>query len=78
MIDQLEEDGFGAIHKVRTPQNGKFWTPHPPLYSKIRFGLAPTPPLYKRIFVTYFQNTLNVKNPRIWIELIHKGKSLYR
>ena len=33
----------GAIHKVRTPPKGHFWSPHPPLYSKIRFGLAPHP-----------------------------------
>ena len=35
--------GVGAIHKVRTPKNDHFETPHPPLYSKIRFGLTPHP-----------------------------------
>ena len=35
--------------------------PPPTLYSKIRFGLTPTPPLYKRILVTHFQDTVNVK-----------------
>ena len=55
---------LGAICKVRTPQNGHFWTPHQPLYSKIRFGLTPTPPLYKHILVTHFQSTMNVKNSR--------------
>ena len=52
---------LGAIYKVRTPKNGHFGTPHPPLYSKIRFGLTPNPPLYKRILVTHFQNTMNFK-----------------
>ena len=62
---------FGAIHKVLTPQKGHFWTPKPPLCSQICFGFTPTPPLCKRILVTYFQNTMNVKNPRIWSEPIH-------
>ena len=43
---------------------------------KICFCLTPTPPLYKRILVTHFQNTMNVKNPGIWSKLIHKDKSL--
>ena len=34
---------LGAIHKVRTPQNGHFWNPYPPLYSKIRFCLTLQP-----------------------------------
>ena len=54
----------GAIQKVRTPQNDHLLTPHPPLYSKIRFGLTPTLPLYKRVIVTHFQNAMNVKKSK--------------
>ena len=55
---------FGANHTVHAPQNGHFSTPHLTLYSKICFGFTPTPSLYKRILVTHFQNTMNLKKSK--------------
>ena len=57
----VKTHGLGTVHKVRTPQNGHFRTPTHPCTQKYASALPPTPPLYKRILETHFQNTMNVK-----------------
>ena len=49
---------LGAIRKVRTHKNGKFWAPPPPppprqlhLYAPVRFQI-PSPPSYVPTFNT--------------------------
>ena len=38
-----------------------FLNPHLPCTQKYALALPPTPPLYKRILESHFQNTMNVK-----------------
>ena len=59
----------GPSTKYVTPKR-PYLNPHPPLYSKVRCSLTPNPPMSKRILITPFQNIMNVKNTRIWRELI--------
>ena len=54
----------GAIHKVGTPQNGRFWAPHLPLYSKIRFGLTPHPTPVQAYFCNTFSKYIGCKKSK--------------
>ena len=58
-----------------------FEPPTQPFTQKYVLALPPTPPLYRRILVTYFQNTMNVKKSKdmkrknpyhqlLWIDLL--------
>ena len=72
----------GFPHPRVTPfwREGTLWGHPYSTHAQKRPFLNPQPTLvlHKLIVVILFQNTKNVKNPRISIELIHKDKSLYR
>ena len=64
----------GPSIKYVHPKTAIFEPPTHPCTQKYALALPPTPPLYKRILETHFQNI----NPRISIELILKDKSFSR
>ena len=49
----------GPSLKYVRPKMTNFESPTHPSTQKYAFALPPTPPLYKRILVTHFQNTMN-------------------
>ena len=55
---------LGPSIKYVRPETAIFEPPIHPCTQKYALALLPTPPLYKRILVTHFQNTMNVKKSK--------------
>ena len=59
----LQPSTYLSIKYVR-PQMTIFEPPTHPCTQKYALALPPTSPLYKRILVTHFQNTMNIKKSK--------------